>query len=179
MKRDLKENGDIEEFKEWLKKNYPRVNIPIDDAHAKVGHSKLWNGMVLVAVVSGVIGGLTRFKVDTPSHACWLLLWLYGGPLFRWKWLINDSMDNQPCLSFGKWCVYETFRILSWVIMVGVYGGITVIVVELFGAFCGRSISLPAGIWIVIGMIILSTLLIIGSTISFYSKILGTSVSSP
>jgi len=164
---------DVKDFKKWLRENYPGVKIPLEDTSAKVGTLKLWNAAVLVAVVSAVLVGLTRFKIGIPSHACWLLLWMYGGPLFRWKWLIVESMEHEPCLSFGKWCAFELCRVLAWPILVGVYGGITVISVELLGEFCKESISLSAGIWILIGGIILLVLLIIGGITSFYSNIAG------
>lgn len=176
IKHNLEETcvEDIEEFRTWIKTNYPAIKLPDDFLHSRIGHSKLWNGVLLVIVVTAVIGGLTRFRVGVPSHACWLLLWLYGGPVFRWKWLVNQSVDNKPCLSYLMWLLYEFCRALGWLILIGVYGGITVISVELFGAFCEeRTISLSPGVWVGIGAIILSVLGVLGIIVSYYAYILG------
>ena len=175
IRRDIsviKEAGDLEEFKRWLTRHYPGIEIPLD-MPARAGASKIVNGMMLVAVVTAVLGGLTRFQVGIPSHACWLLLWMYGGPVFRWKWLIADSMDKEACLSFLKWSIFECCRVLAVVIAIGVYGGITVISVELLGAFCETTISMPAWKWIVVGLLILFGLSLIGLIISFSGDVFG------
>jgi hypothetical protein len=59
------------------------------------------------------------------------------------------------------------------IIPIGVYGGITVISVELLGAFCETTFSLSPGLWILVGGLILLVLLLVGLMISFSSDILG------
>ena len=132
----------------------------------------------LVIIITGIIGGLTKFQVGKPSHACWLLVWLYGGPAFRWKWLVMHSFDGEPCTSFTRWCVTEVCHALSYLIAAGVYIGMTVILVELFGACCGgpsMTISLSVPWWIVVGGSIFALSAIIGLGISFQQEILGKS----
>ena len=106
IKHDLNDTADedVAEFNVWLKTNYPNIEVDTDDLHGKIrkwklwknelGYAKLWNGLMLIAVLTLVVGVLTHFRVGIPSHACWILLWLYGGPVFRSKWLVNHSVHN-------------------------------------------------------------------------------------
>jgi hypothetical protein len=175
-KTNITESGkeDMREFEEWIEDNYPEIKLPEDYLDVRTGHSKILIGLFLVLVVTGVVGALTHFKVGIPSHACWLLLWLYGGPTFRLKWLINQSVDNKPCLSYGMFLLYWALRVCGLLIVAGVYCGITVISVELLGAFCGETISLSGGTWIGIGAIILVVLVLVGIIVCYYNHIWGT-----
>ena len=174
---------DVQEFKDWLKRNYPGIAVNTDDLHREIkksklwknelGYAKLWNGAMLIAVLTVVIGVLTHFRVRTPSHACWILLWLYGGPLFRSKWLVNHSVHNKPCRSFLLWLLYEMLRGVGWIILIVVYCGITLISVELFAEFCGMAISLSAGLWIAVGGIILAVLVLVGLVARYVLHIIG------
>jgi hypothetical protein len=179
-RRDLSGNAereDIELFKEWLEDNYPNIDISID-RRTRVGYSRFISGLFLQLLVSVVLG-ITRYKVGIPSHACWLLIWIYGGPSLGWMWLITMSMDKEPCLSPFKWCLYELVWLLAVIIAVGVYGGITVISVELLGAFCEETISLPPQIWIGVGAAIAFVLLVVPCTVIFYSNLFGKLINSP
>ena len=70
--------------------------------------------------------------------------------------------------------MFELGRILAVIIGIGVYGGITVITVELLGAFCETTISLPPIKWILIGGAIAIFLLVVGCGIVYATRILGT-----
>jgi len=174
---------EVMELNRWLKANYPEIDINTDDLYKKVkswklwknelGYAKLWNGLMLIAVLTLVIGLLTQFRVGVPSHASWILLWLYGGPVFRSKWLVNHMVHNKPCRSLALWILYEVFRGLGWVIVAVVYCGITLISVELFAEFCGTPISLTPAIWVAIGSIILAVLLLVGLLARYVLHIIG------
>ena len=187
--------ADCKAFRTWFEENYCGVEIHGDDMPKTTQRQNLlerwfgkqgregkmenfWGGALLVIIITGIIGGLTKFQVGKPSHACWLLVWLYGGPAFRWKWLVMHSFDGEPCTSFTRWCVTEVCHALSYLIAAGVYIGMTVILVELFGAFCGgpsMTISLSVPWWIVVGGSIFALSAIIGLGISFQQEILGKS----
>jgi hypothetical protein len=110
---------DVQDLRAWFEANYPGVEIHPGDwpktveliKYAGLGRNKwewILNGkwgiaVWLLLVVTGIVGGLTKFKVGKASHASWLLAWLYGGPLFRWKWLFVHSFDKEPCPSLWKW----------------------------------------------------------------------------
>lgn len=182
---------DIKNFRAWFTNNYPGVEIHAGDWPKTVelagfvkqaGRKSEWilNGklgiaMWLLLVVTAIVGGLTKMQVGQKSHACWLLVWLYGGPAFRWKWLFVHSFDKEPCRSLWKWCIYELCQLLVWLVAFGVYCGITVICVELFAAFCGGpnfTITLGVQYWIAVGISIAAGLLLVGIVIAFSTEIL-------
>jgi len=185
IKHDLNDTPveDVQEFNEWLKTNYPNIEVDTDDLHGKMrrwklwknelGYAKLWNGLMLITVLTLVVGVLTHFRVGIPSHACWILLWLYGGPVFRSKWLVNHSVHNKPCRSFTLWLLYELFRGVGWIILIVVYCGITLISVELFADFCGQQISLSPEIWVAVGAAILAVLVLVGLVARYLLHIIG------
>jgi hypothetical protein len=188
---------DIRDFRAWFEENYPGVKVHPGDwpktieREGFVKQARTWsefflNGKWGLAVwlllgVTAIVGGLTKFRIVKTSHACWLLVWLYGGPLFRWKWLFVNSFDKKPCPSVLKWFIYELCQLLVWLVAFGVYCGITVICVELFAAYCGGPqfvISLPVGDWIAVGVSIAAALLLVGLILMFSKQILGEYLSS-
>jgi hypothetical protein len=167
------ETAEIKKFNDWLGNNYPGLVIPpINKTPSHVGYAQLASGIFLQILVSGILG-ITHYKVGVPSHACWLVIWIHGGPMLRWLYLFTSSMDKEPCLSPLKVWLFELVWVLTILIGIGVYGGITVISVELLGAFCETTISLPAGIWIGIGVAIAFVLLVIPHVILYYRNIFG------
>src|SRR5262249_37838755 len=116
----------VDEFKSWLTENYPGVEIPLDQKSSHLGFARFISGPILQLLVTAILGGLTRFKVGTPSPACWLLIWMYGGATLRWLEFINFSMDKEPCLSFIKRLVFGVGRVFALIVAIGLYGGITV-----------------------------------------------------
>jgi len=71
--------------------------------------------------------------------------------------------------------VYEFCQVLVFVVVIGVYSGITVICVELFAAFCGGldfTIGLKIPYWIAVGVLIAAFLFFIGILITFSTEIL-------
>ena len=124
----------------WLEDQYPGLYINLNHMPKKLGYSYLISGIFLQLVVTALLAALTRFNLCTPSHACWLLVWIYGGPMLRWKWLNDESIDKEPCLSAFKWVLFGIGGILSLALAVGVYGGIATICVELLGAICNAHV---------------------------------------
>ena len=174
-KRNILKGGDGEElvdFKAWLERNYPHLEIKFNK-HKRLGYSYLVSGIFLQLLVTGILGGLTRFKLGTPSHAAWLLIWMYGGPLLRWKWLNDDTMDKGPCRSTLKWIVFGVGPVLLVVVAIGVYGGIAVIIVELLGEICSERFSLSPGIWILIGISIALAFAVVSAPIMYSRNLIG------
>jgi hypothetical protein len=172
MKRGISgESGrnDLNEFRMWVEANYPGIKLPKTMPN-RIGMSRSVNGMFMQVLVTIIIGALTRFRIGTPSHAAWLLVWMYGGPVLRLVSLIDDDVP----LSAMKQCFLVVVEILSILVAIGLYGGITVILVELFGAMCNNTtISLSPGFWILIGLLIFLAFIVVGIALSNLSRILG------
>jgi hypothetical protein len=81
------------------------------------------------------------------------------GLTLRWLSLYAKTINKEPFLSAKKVFIYEFFWISYIVLCIGIYGGITVIFVELFAVFCETPISLPPSTWIGIGAAVASVLL--------------------
>ena len=177
MKHDISgESGktDINELKSWLNENYPGVEIPVDDLPKKFAYWPLVSGVFLQVLVTITVGAITRFHLGDRSHAAWILIWIYGSASLRWISLITNSLDQTPCLLLKKWILFGFGIILEFLLAIGVYGGITVIAVELLGEMCGKPFSLPPGVWILIGLLIAFVFAIVACVVFYSSTILGT-----
>jgi hypothetical protein len=162
---------DMKDLHTWLEQNYPGIQIDLENMPRSFGVSQLVSGIFLQLLVTVLLGSLTRFRLGTSGHAVWLLIWIYGGPLFRWKWLNDNSMDKVPCLNAGKWVLFGIGRVLSIALAVGVYGGIAVICVELLADICNTVFSLSPQIWILIAVLIAAAFGLIGGSVILFSKV--------
>jgi hypothetical protein len=158
-----------EELETWLKDNYPGMNIKIK-FESKLGYSYLISGIFLQLLITAVLGALTKFQLGNPRHSAWILVWIYGGPLLRWKWLINESLDKEPCLSARKWFFYGFTAILSISLRIAVCGGIASICVELLASICNTTFALSIGDWIALAAAIAATFIIIGFGITYFTS---------
>jgi hypothetical protein len=160
-------------FKEWLLDNYEGVKVDFDKVPRTLVWPRFASGVFLQSLITIMLGTLARFHVGVPSQGAWLLIWMYGAPTLRWTRLLYNSMERKACLSLWKVGLSSGFYLLALGVGIGVYGGITVISVELFGAMCYSQISLSPGIWVLIGFAIAfafgSAILIV-----FLTGVLGT-----
>lgn len=173
MIRKNPSNEEIAQFRTWLEANYPGVEIPFESSRKRVGDSTLVSGIFLQLLVTIFLGSLTHFYLGTPSRGSWLLVWMYGGPSLRWWWFVKRFTDTEPTVSLLK----HGLRVLSVcsaiVIVVGLFGGITVIAVELFEASCGTPISLSPGVWILVGFLIATASGLLGGTMWLFWSLFG------
>jgi len=175
MQHSLSGQQELDAFAQWLRVNYPGVEVDLTKLPTRLGWSYLVSGIFLQTLVTVMLGALTHFRVGITSHAAWLLLWMYGGPSLRWTWLM--TMDRDPCPSLLKWCMSLFFFFLSLLVAVGVYGGITVICVELFGAMCLiKDLSLAPKVWVLIGWLIAMTIGLAITIVAVSPQILGISL---
>ena len=177
MKRDISgESGqtDINELKLWLTNNYPGVEIPVDNLPKKFAYWSLVSGVFLQLLVTVTVGAITRFHLGDRRHAAWILLWIYGSASLRWTSLITNSLNQSPILLLKTWMLFALGIVLEFLLAIGVLGGITVIVVELFAVMCGVTPSLSAGWWILIGFLIAFAFGIVAVVVFYSSSILGT-----
>ena len=165
----------IDHFKSWLEVNYPGVEIPLDHMPRQFEWSELVGGLVLQVLVTVILGALTRFHVGNPSHAVWLLIWLYGSASLRWMWLVTKSIYEHPSLALLKWVSFWFSIILEIFVAVGICCGITVALVELFEALCGTNFTLSTGWWILIGTLITAAFTIAAFFVIYLSQIIGIS----
>jgi hypothetical protein len=176
MKRDLSGasgTADIHQLKQWLDINYPNVDIPLDDLTKKFPPWSLVSGLFLQLLVTITVGAITRFHVGVPGHAAWILVWLYGSASLRWTTLITNSVTVTPCLLLKKWLLFAAGVLLEIMLAIGVYGGITFILVELLGSMCNATFSLAAGFWILIGFVIACVFTIAVCVVFYSSTIIG------
>lgn len=179
MKRDISGvtgRADLNELKAWLTENYPGVEIPLDDLPQTFSYWSLVSGVFLQMLVTVTVGAITRFHLGDRIHAAWILFWIYGSASLRWTSLITTSLNQYPCLLLKTWMLFAVGIILEFFLAIGVLGGITVIVVELFEAMCGTVFSLPAGYWFLIGFFITFVTAIVVLVVFYSSSILGTSM---
>jgi hypothetical protein len=153
---NLRTEGDIRELDFWLKKHYPYVTIDLRAANMPRDRGRSYgvSSIFLLLVATVLLGALTKFRFSTANHAIWLLVWMYGGPLLRWRWLNNNTIDKKPCLSTFMWGLFGIGRLLSVVLAVGVFGGLAAILTDLFSVICGAQFSLSVPIWMGIGFAI-------------------------
>lgn len=156
MLRKKPDETQLGEFKTWMGENYPGIDVDID--YAKMprirGRSIMASGLFLQVLVTVCLGGFTHFKIGTPSHAAWALIWLYGHPALRWTALIERSVFAAICRSRRVWFLFMLTKLLAWAVTFGVYGGIAVISVELLESVCHQIISLSPGIWVLVAALI-------------------------
>jgi hypothetical protein len=98
----------------------------------------------------------------------WLLVWIYGGAILRWRWLNETSMEEEPCLLTRTWVLFGLIHIGSALLAVGVYGGLAAIIAEVFGNICHTSFSLHIPIWISIGFLAVAVFVCINLIIIFF-----------
>lgn len=169
---------DLAAFESWVKDNYKYVRIPLKRESqrdrcrrgifsARLGYSYLASGIFLQVLITVILAGLTRFKLGTPSHAGWVLAWMYCGPMLRYTWLNDHTMKRKPCLNQGKWLIFFFDRMLVVPLVVGICGGVAIISVELFGDFSNTTYSLANRTWALVAFLIgvvffLVVLMIIG-----------------
>ena len=152
MRHDISETkvndqrDEADDFLDWLKDKYPGVQVERSALCNRLGWSRIVNGVFLKILITITLGTLTRFHVGTRSHAVWLLVWMYGTPALRWTRLMYITMENEPCLSLLKWSLSAVFFFVNIGVAFGVYGGITVISVELLGAMCETDFSLSPSV---------------------------------
>lgn len=176
MKRDLSGPSgkeDINQLKTWLEANYPGITIPLDNMNEWVGYRRLISGIVLQVLVTVLLGALTRFRIGNPNHAAWILVWMYCGASLRWVSLIIESFNKVPCMSRLMWFFFGLGMAYDGLVVVGICGGITVIIVELFQAMCGTPFSISAGVWILIGVLISVTFGLAFFVVLYSSRIVG------
>lgn len=166
---------DMEAFRRWLDKEYPDVEFQGLDKR-RLGYSRIFSGIFLQVLITAILAGLTRFRFDTRSHAAWLLVWMYGGPMLRYTWLNDHTMHRKPCLNPGKWLLFFIDRMLHVAIIVGVCGGTAVICVELFGNLCNTTFSLAPGTWVLVGFSIAAFFLVTSMIVIGIPKLLGTRI---
>jgi len=177
MKGDISgESGraDLNDLKVWLSENYPGVEIPLDDLPKRFQYWSLVSGVFLQMLVTVTVGAITRFHLHNRVYAAWILLWIYGSAALRWTSIITNSLNQSPCLLLKMWLLFAMGIVLEFFLAIAVLGGITVIVVELFGAMCGlESLSLSAGYWILVGFSITFVSAIAVLVVFYSSTILG------
>lgn len=178
MRRNRKRDTyvtDKEALLTWLRKEYPNVEFEGLDKR-RIGYSYLFSGIFLLVLTTAILAGLTRFRLGTKSHAVWLLIWMYGGPMLRYTWLNDHTIQRRPCLNLGRWLLFFIDRILHVAIAVGVCGGTAVISVELFSDLCSTPFSLAPRIWALVifsiaAFFVVTSVIVIGTP-----KFLGTHI---
>jgi hypothetical protein len=176
MRRDLSGppgQEDLNQLKIWLEANYPGIDIPLNDMNEWIVYWRLISGIVLQILVTVLLGGLTRFHVGNPNHAAWILVWMYCGASLRWVSLIIEALNKVPSLLRVTWFFFGLGIIYDGLVVIGICGGITVIVVELFQAMCGTPFSISPGVWILIGVVISVTFGLAFLVVFYSSRILG------
>ena len=181
LKKSLED--DFEEFGKWLDENYKNITIDLSKegrlrkqtVHSylkkKTGYSYLVSGVFLQFIATTLLGALTKFRLGNRSHAIWFLVWMYGGPMLRWSWLNDNSIDKVPCLSVSKWILFAVGRFLYLaVLLVGVFGGISVICVELLEDVCNKTLSLSTSIWFAVACTISTASLLLYFAITRFEK---------
>lgn len=163
----------LNEFNLWLKDNYPGIEVPLDNLPRRFSWSSLFGGLFLQALVTAIVGGLTRFKVGNASHAAWLLFWLYGSAALRWMWLISEMIYKYPSLSVWKWMLFWFTVFMEFLVAVGICCSITVLLVELFEALCGMNFVISPGVWILVMVLITTAFAIATCIVIFLGQILG------
>lgn len=157
MRRSRPNQVQSDALKTWLSENYPGIDIDLDykrKMRLMRGWSILLSGVFLQVLVAVCLGALTRFKVGKASHAVWTLIWLYGHPALRWTALFERSVFAAICRSRRVWFFFMFTNLFAWAITFGVYGGITVIGVELLESVCSQVISLSPGVWVLTATLI-------------------------
>jgi hypothetical protein len=146
-------NGnDLARLEEWLYDQYPEIGVNLRRMPHKLGYSYFISGLFLLVVITALLGLLTRFHLGEVGQACWFLVWIYGGPLLRWKWFNDQAIQKKPCLSASKWLLFGIWGILTMALMVAVCGGIATISVNLLAAICNTTLEPTVAIWTLIGV---------------------------
>lgn len=161
--------NEMNKLEEWLRVEYPDINVNVHRMPHKLGYSYLISGIFLQLVVTSLLGALTKFQLGSRSHAPWFLVWIYGGPMLRWKWLNDESFDKEPCLSARKWIFFGITSILSLALAVAVFGGISSLCVELLGSICNREFTFSAPVWLLIAGLIALAFAVIGFSVTYFS----------
>lgn len=176
MRRDIpeKDDPDVKKLDEWLEKNYQGIKFPDRPESRSFQRSTLIWGICIQLVTTVILGGLTRFRVGIRSHAVWLLIWMYGRPVLRWRVLLNAWKPlDQACLSLWPWFLSGIFNVLGMVLQVAAFGALTVLCVELFGIICHKEFSLAPRLWFLIGFLIFVAfvlVIIVLNSVVLYSK---------
>ena len=148
----------LAELKIWLIEHYPHMEIQLDKLSAtRLGSSVLVSNAFLQVLVTAILAGLThgfKYKPENSDRAAWLLVFMYGGSILRWLWFVNDHMDKHPCTSPVVWFLYGIGRLLQIPLAVGVFGGISVMAVELLEIICFTTYSLSPAVWTLTGVCI-------------------------
>jgi len=165
--REAEEGTDLHgEFNQWLQDNYDYLDVKIGSrTHRK--RSEMWVSAFLIALVTLVIGLLTRFQIGSPARAAWFLIWLYALPSYALVSAIMPAMDSPKI-----WVVLVSLASLfiAVIMLIGLTGGTAVIAVGLMETMCGSVWEFSVRVWILIGF---STFLVITAIILMIMLCLG------
>ena len=140
-------------LREWLRQKYPSLEVSFDSpTQRRVRISRLISSLFLQSLETLIIGLLTHFYVGIASHAVWFLIWLYGMATLRFLLPRNLNPKRSP------WYHWVLHGIILVPLSVGIYGGITVIVVELMEEMCESVWSISPGVWVIIGASVATSL---------------------
>jgi hypothetical protein len=164
-------NGDSDQrsqtdFCQWLGQKYPSLTVSFHSStQRRMVISRLISSLFLLLLQTLIIGLLTRFHVGITSHAVWFLIWLYGMAALRF---FIPRAPKQFSLS-QRYQLGLTFSI-GVLVTIGVFGGVTVIVVELMEDMCQSDWSISARVWVIIGLCIdVSLVLCLRATLGFFA----------
>jgi hypothetical protein len=149
----------LPDFEAWLGKEYPDI---VFEGLYKLrnrrwqGWSPLISSFIYQVLVTAMLAGLTwgfNCPSDKTSRAAWLLVFLFGGSIARSVWCINDWLDDSPDVSFGKWFLFGTSRLLAALLLIGIFGGISVVLVGLVEDICSApDTSVGPGVWTLVSV---------------------------
>jgi hypothetical protein len=146
------------EFEEWLRNEYPEIVFEgLNKLRVRrwQGWSPLISSFIYQVLVTAMLAGLTRgfnCPSDKTSRAAWLLVFLFGGSIARLVWCINDWLDDSADVSFGKWFLFGTSRLLAALLVIGVFGGISVVLVGLVEDICSAQDTLGPSVWTLVSV---------------------------
>jgi hypothetical protein len=164
---------DMDKLKEWFADNYRDVGIDVKDEPKTTGYSYRIGFVITLSITTMLLGALTRFQWNILNNAIWLILWIYGGGLLRWRWLNENSLHEEPCRKIRTWLSYGVVHFASGLLAVGVYGALAAIVAEVFGDMCFTSFALYIPVWISIGFGAVAVFVLVNLLIIFLHGLLG------
>jgi hypothetical protein len=158
---------DEEELIEWIQGSHPYLTIYPPSLRRDV--FLVVSAVLLIALVTLIMGLLTRFRLGIASRAAWFLVWLYVSPF--------GMMLASPVLLMRK----VSLTILSLAViasiplsiggLISAIGGLAVVSVGLLESMCQSTWVIPLRIWVAIGSVFfgLSTLgsLLLSFLVSF------------
>jgi hypothetical protein len=149
-KKENESNPDgIPEFHDWLKEQYPYLQVRSNCLDQKfLNFTAAVSNALYIVLATIIIGSLSKFRVVNAAQAGWFLAWLYLPPV--------GGFALTLCVILGHYrgTVFKSFQAcITLLVYLAMIGGTAVYLTGLMESMCDSVWLFPPRVWVAIGFV--------------------------